>query len=209
MEHNISLNLHFFTFARSWTGSKVNFISYPPMTLEDQQSGDASKYGMVGITANWFGDERWGFPSFFADSINEKGLSCSLLTLVDSQYEKRSTSKVNVFAGSLCKWAISQYASVTEVRDALGGVAIVGPDALAQHFVLRDSTGKRWVWGTTGICSRKKRRRKESGHTATSPSIQSDSPGATSLTMPHLHNNTSDVPMSPWVSNCYLFAVID
>lgn len=99
------------------------------------------KYSTVGISANWFGDDRWGAPSFFGDSLNEHGLSCSLLTLVDTQYESRDDSKINVFAGVLCHWATQMFQNVAEVNEMLPKVAIWGPDALAQHFVLRDATG--------------------------------------------------------------------
>ena len=44
-----------------------------------------AKYNTVGITGNWFGDDRYEFPSLFGDGINEKGLSCGLLTLVGSR----------------------------------------------------------------------------------------------------------------------------
>jgi choloylglycine hydrolase len=100
-----------------------------------------SKYSTLGLTANWFGDEHWGAPSFFGDSLNEHGLSCSLLTLVDTQYEDRSDSKTNIFAGVFCHWAAQMFTSVAEVQTALDNVAIWGPDLLAQHFVLRDATG--------------------------------------------------------------------
>lgn len=99
------------------------------------------KYGVVSLTANWIGDEHYGFPSFFGDALNEHGLSCSLLTLVDTEYEPKSDTKRNVFAGVFCHWASQLFTNVNEVQDALDGIAIWGPDALAQHFVLRDATG--------------------------------------------------------------------
>ena len=59
-----------------------------------------SKYNAIGVSGNWLGDDKYEFPSFFGiillntrftpnlygegDGINEKGLSCGLLTLVGS-----------------------------------------------------------------------------------------------------------------------------
>jgi penicillin V acylase-like amidase (Ntn superfamily) len=102
-----------------------------------------SKFGVIGVSANWFGDSRYGFPIFFGDSLNEKGLSCSLLTLVDTQYEKRGEdeTKENVFAGTLCQYMTQNYETVTDIANNLNNIVIYGPDALAQHFIIRDSQG--------------------------------------------------------------------
>jgi choloylglycine hydrolase len=100
-------------------------------------------YGVAAISGNWFGDETYGFPSFFADSINEKGLSCGMQTLVGTQYQDRSSvpMRENVFAGNFCFWAARQFQTVQEVMDTLTKVNIWGPDSLAQHFILHDSSG--------------------------------------------------------------------
>lgn len=103
------------------------------------------KYGSVGISGNWFTDEHYGFPSFFADSLNERGLSCSLLMLVGTQYQKRSDDKTNIFAGVFCHYVVQTFESVTDLQQALPNIAIYGPDVLAQHFVIRDSTGSSLV----------------------------------------------------------------
>lgn len=110
-----------------------------PSHLEDTYK---SNFGVLAITANWFGDKRYGFPSFFADSLNEKGLSCGLQTLVGTQYQERSLIKENIFAGDFCFWAAKQFSSVEEVQSALSKASIWGPDAVAQHFILHDATGK-------------------------------------------------------------------
>lgn len=99
------------------------------------------KIGVVGITANWFGDEHYGFPSLFADSLNEQGLSCAMLALTVTQYEERSDTKTNVFAGLFCFYVAQNYGSVYDLQAALPGIAIWGPDALAQHFIVRDASG--------------------------------------------------------------------
>ena len=100
-----------------------------------------SKYGVMAFTGNWLGDDKWLAPSFFGDSLNDQGLSCSLLTLVDTQYEERSDDKTNIFAGLVCHWATQMYSNIYDVYNNLENINIVGPDALAQHFVLRDATG--------------------------------------------------------------------
>lgn len=100
-----------------------------------------AKYGTVGLTANWFGDDHWGFPSLFGDSLNEKGLSCSLLTLINSQYEEKDESKTNIFAGLFCHYVAQTYTNVYDLKDALLNIAIWGPDPLSQHFVVRDASG--------------------------------------------------------------------
>lgn len=104
-----------------------------------------SPIGTLGLTANWFGDEHYGFPSLFGDSLNEKGLSCSLLTLINSQYEEKADDKLNVFAGLFCHYVATNYATVSDLQTALANIRIWGPDALAQHFVVRDSTGSSLV----------------------------------------------------------------
>jgi penicillin V acylase-like amidase (Ntn superfamily) len=99
------------------------------------------KFGVVGITGNWFGDDKYGFPSLFADSLNEKGLSCAMQALTLTQYEERSDTKENVFAGLFCFYASQNFDNVYDLQKALDNVAIWGPDALAQHFVVHDASG--------------------------------------------------------------------
>ena len=105
------------------------------------------KHSVVGLAVNWFGDERYGFPSFFGDSLNEFGLSCSVLALIDSKYEDRSkdNSKINVLNAVFCHYATQMFTSVEEVQSGLSNIVIYGPDALASHFALRDSTGQSLV----------------------------------------------------------------
>jgi len=112
-----------------------------PIGSELKGARYTSKYGTVGITGNWFGDERYGFYSLFGEAINERGLSCGQLTLVGSQYQQPSPLKTNVFYGTFCKWATQLYATSEEVYDALGNVAIFGPEILAEHFILHDAKG--------------------------------------------------------------------
>jgi len=101
------------------------------------------KYSTLGMTVNWVGDEHYGFPSFFGDALNENGLSCSVLALIDSVYEPKSEDSDvdNVLNAVFCHYATQMFATVSEVNDALDSIAIYGPDALASHFALRDATG--------------------------------------------------------------------
>ena len=99
------------------------------------------KIGVVGVTANWFGDEHYGFPSLFADSLNEQGLSCAMLALNVAQYEEKSDTKTNVFAGLFCFYVAQNFGSVYDLQAALPSIAIWGPDALSQHFIIHDASG--------------------------------------------------------------------
>jgi penicillin V acylase-like amidase (Ntn superfamily) len=125
--------------------SNWTLTSWP--TNSDEKSGNpplafwTPKIGVVGVTANWFGDDHYGFPSLFADSLNEQGLSCSLLALNTAQYEEKSDTKTNVFAGLFCFYVAQNYGNVYDLKDALPGIAIWGPDALAQHFIVHDASG--------------------------------------------------------------------
>jgi len=130
---------------RNWT-----VTSWPKGRISSDDLGNPlafwpAKIGTVGLTANWFGDEHWGFPSLFGDSLNEAGLSCSLLTLVNSGYQKKSDDKTNIFAGLFCHYVAQTYENVLDLQDALPNIAIWGPDALAQHFVVRDAKGSSLV----------------------------------------------------------------
>jgi penicillin V acylase-like amidase (Ntn superfamily) len=100
-----------------------------------------SIYNTIGITGNWFGDDHYGFPSLFGDGINEKGLSCGLLTLVDTIYEQPLPNKKNIFYGTFCQWALQNYANVHEVYETMDDIRIWGPVILAEHFILRDANG--------------------------------------------------------------------
>lgn len=100
-----------------------------------------SKFGTVGITGNWLGDDKYGFYSLFGEAMNEKGMTCGQLTLVGSEYQRPSLRKTNVFFGVFCKWATQLFDNVEDVRSALGDVAIWGPEILSEHFVLRDANG--------------------------------------------------------------------
>eukprot|EP00428_Durinskia_dybowskii_P061075 CAMPEP_0170380986 /NCGR_PEP_ID=MMETSP0117_2-20130122/14169_1 /TAXON_ID=400756 /ORGANISM="Durinskia baltica, Strain CSIRO CS-38" /LENGTH=313 /DNA_ID=CAMNT_0010636529 /DNA_START=112 /DNA_END=1053 /DNA_ORIENTATION=- len=119
----------------SWPTDAEDYIGQPPLAPWKP------KIGVVGITANWFGDDKYGFPSLFADSLNEQGLSCSLLALNVAGYEEKSDTKTNVFAGLFCFYVAQNYGNVYDLKDALPGIAIWGPDALSQHFIVHDASG--------------------------------------------------------------------
>lgn len=119
----------------SWPAQTDDTTGNPPLAFW------TPKIGVVGVTANWFGDDHYGFPSLFADSLNEQGLSCSLLALNVAQYEQKSDTKTNVFAGLFCFYVAQNYGSVYDLQSALPNIAIWGPDALAQHFIVHDASG--------------------------------------------------------------------
>ncbi len=143
---NMDLGTH-----SNWTIStwpRMNIHSTSPGDLADlikkQQPPLAywpARYATVGISGNWFGDDKYPFPSFFADSLNEKGLSCAFLMLLDTKYQKRDENKENIFAGLFCHYVAQTYTNVLDLKDALPNIAIWGPDILAQHFIVRDAKG--------------------------------------------------------------------
>lgn len=98
-------------------------------------------YNTLGITGNWLGDDHYGFPSLFGDGLNEKGLSCGLLTLIDSVYEQPSPDKKNIFYGTFCQWALQTFSNVVDIYNILDDIRIWGPVILAEHFILRDANG--------------------------------------------------------------------
>eukprot|EP01036_Dinobryon_divergens_P029114 gene29114-38175_t len=99
----------------------------------------SAKYGSIGLSANWLGDDRFLGTAFFGDSLNEKGLSCSTLALVGTGYQEKSPIKTNIFAGLFCNYVALNFESVLDLEKALPKIAIYGPDALAQHFIVRDA----------------------------------------------------------------------
>lgn len=134
-------------------GSSVNWtISTWPISA--QVSGKLItwpvKYGSVGVTGNWLGDDAWLATSFFGDALNTQGLSCSTLALIDTQYEQPSADNTNVFAGIFCHYAVALFKSVRDLHANMAEVSIYGPAALAQHYVIRDANGESLVIEVVG-----------------------------------------------------------
>jgi penicillin V acylase-like amidase (Ntn superfamily) len=128
----------------SWPAGEEYASDFNPESSSEQKYTSfrwTSIYNTIGITGNWFGDDHYGFPSLFGDGINEKGLSCGLLTLIDTVYEDPSPNKKNIFYGTFCQWALQNFANVHEVSDSMDDIRIWGPVILAEHFVLRDANG--------------------------------------------------------------------
>ena len=128
----------------SWPRQSSETLMDPPgdeMEGFGHGSRYESKYGTVGITGNWLGDDKYGLYSMFGEAINEKGMTCGMLTLVGSDYQHPSPTKTNVFFGVFCKWATQMFDNVEDVAAALPDVSIWGPQILDEHFVLRDVYG--------------------------------------------------------------------
>ena len=126
---------------RKWSSSLLTPQGGEDAAALESSINWPSKFGTLGVSANWFGDKHYGFPIFFGDSLNEKGLSCSLLTLVDTKYEEKDSNKENIFAGSFCHYIAQNYESVKDIQSNLDTFTIYGPDVLAQHFIIRDASG--------------------------------------------------------------------
>lgn len=124
----------------SWPAGKAEESPYEEDNLQWK-----SVYNTVGISGDWFGDDKYGFPSLFGDALNDQGLSCGLLTLTDSKYQERSVYKTNVFYGIFCKWATQLYSTIEELNEAMNDVHVVGPEILKEHIILRDRNGASMV----------------------------------------------------------------
>lgn len=142
---------------------------YSEPSQDPLQIGWKAKYGSLGISGNWFGDQEEEnyddffsnpslysletfkknkeikkpplFPTFYADSLNEHGLSCGFLMLIDTKYEKKDDEKTNVFAPLFCHYVAQNFRSVLELKEKLDDIKIFGPDILSQHFVINDARG--------------------------------------------------------------------
>jgi choloylglycine hydrolase len=114
-------------------------------TLPDSSSKGltwTSKYGVVGMTA-------FKMP-FFSDGLNEQGLVVgNLLFPGYAQYESFDPGKAKstIAHFEVATWLLSSFASVAEVRQALGKVRVCeGPSmgtgvVLPLHFVVHDAQG--------------------------------------------------------------------
>ena len=124
----------------SWPRGSEEVLLDPP-DEEGIGARYSSKFGTVGITGNWFGDDKYGFYSLFGEAMNEKGMTCGQLTLVGTEYQRPSPRKTNVFFGVFCKWATQLFDNAEDVHNALSEVSIWGPEILSEHFVVRDANG--------------------------------------------------------------------
>jgi penicillin V acylase-like amidase (Ntn superfamily) len=118
--------------------SEIDFKSASSLVWE-------SKFGSLGISGNWLGDDKALLPSFFADSMNENGLSCAMQTLINSQYQQPRERSVNVFNAIFCKYVVQMFGDLDSLFSALPEISIYGPDALGQHYVLHDASGRSMV----------------------------------------------------------------
>lgn len=75
------------------------------------------------------------------DGINDLGLSCSMLALVGTEYEKPRLHRKNMFYGVFCLWAMQSFSSVAEIAEVMDEITIWGPNIVAEHFLVRDSSG--------------------------------------------------------------------
>ena len=114
-------------------------------TLPDNTSKGltwTTKYGMVGMTA-------FKMP-LFSDGLNEKGLVVANLMFPGyAEYESFDPGKANITLAhfELATWLLSNFATVAEVRQAIGkvrvceGPSVVSGFVLPLHFVVHDAQG--------------------------------------------------------------------
>lgn len=109
--------------------------------VANQSKGWTGSYGFVGL-----GDpQSMAKTPCFVDGINEVGLSCAALWLPGTQYPSSASSNPLEFC-DIAAWAMSQFATVTEVVAALADVNVIGPAVGVQgylplHFIATDATG--------------------------------------------------------------------
>ncbi|CAE7509573.1 cbh [Symbiodinium microadriaticum] len=135
-------------------GSYNNYtLTYWPVDsrgVSEHENGEfsfawTSKYDVLGISGNWIGDDRYAFPAFVMDGVNDRGLSCSMLALVGTKYEKPRPKKNNLFYGTFCLWALQTISSVEDLSSIIDDISIWGPAILSEHFVIRDAAGQSMV----------------------------------------------------------------
>ena len=114
-------------------------------TLPDNTSKGltwTTKYGMVGMTA-------FKMP-LFSDGLNEKGLVVANLMFPGyAEYESFDPGKANITLShfEFATWLLSNFATVAEVRQAIGkvrvceGPTLVAGFSLPLHFAVHDSQG--------------------------------------------------------------------
>lgn len=112
---------------------------------QDQYEFWPARLGAIGVTVDFLGEDLPPLAPFYSDSMNEMGVSCSLLALVGTKYQEKDDSKTNIFAGTFCKYVAQTYSNVLDLQAALPKIAVWGPDVLDEHFVVRDSHGSSLV----------------------------------------------------------------
>lgn len=113
------------------------------LPMPDNKAGASwtAKYGVVGVECLGLG---------LGDAMNEKGLSIAVLYLPGfTEYQKYDPAQAarSVTAGDLPAWAVSQFATVKEVRQALESIRVVALSdpafggVVPLHFAVADPTG--------------------------------------------------------------------
>lgn len=121
----------------SWDSFEL--IAHPP--------GSADNYGYLGVYAIGKHFDVIGVKKAPAAGMNTQGLSCDMQTLLDTKYPDKpddDDDKTGVLVAFVCDWALSNFANVGEVKDALTNTHTVwGPTKFSfdQHFSFRDANG--------------------------------------------------------------------
>ena len=99
-----------------------------------------SRYGFVGLNA--LGQD------FFADGMNEKGLSAATLWLPGTEYPDVTEAEKTLAVEDAVSWILGNFSTVEEVKDALKNVTITGVFLEAMktlpplHIAVHDVQGK-------------------------------------------------------------------
>ncbi|GMI10016.1 hypothetical protein TrVE_jg4384 [Triparma verrucosa] len=121
----------------SW--SDFELIAHPPASTEE--------FGYLGVypTASRF--HEIGVQMGVAAGMNTQGLSCDMQTLLKTTYPDQPTpddDKEGVFVAFVCEWALKNFQTTKDVKDALKNTHTVwGPTKFSfdQHFSFRDANG--------------------------------------------------------------------
>jgi len=101
-----------------------------------------TKYAFLGVNA-------YHLPTAFVEGLNEKGLAFSGLMFGEVKYQSPVPGKTLPF-DLLAIWALGNFASVDEVKQALSGIVVTDTSikklkGMGMHIAIHDSAGKNLV----------------------------------------------------------------
>mmetsp|Transcript_79746 Transcript_79746/g.227619 ORF Transcript_79746/g.227619 Transcript_79746/m.227619 type:complete len:367 (+) Transcript_79746:71-1171(+) len=112
-----------------WDGMGINMTSDPTL----------SYVGIYPITES----KKLGVERAISAGMNSAGLSIDAQTLIYTVYPEDPKDGSGVLMVTFPEWCLANYRTVAEAKLALNEkkITVWGPDALEQHYILRDATG--------------------------------------------------------------------
>lgn len=114
---------------------KFGLITIPRGT---KYNDSITKYGFVGFYPI---EGSLALEGVVTGGLNEMGLSCDMQTLIGTDYPPINPNGTNIMNAYFCRWAIGNFANVSQVKSALPHITVWGTNDLSQHFVVRDANG--------------------------------------------------------------------